>query len=98
MRKVGKKKKEETNEALRKEREMMKGREEKGNHEVGTRAQKERREEKSALGREGGREGWTDGRVGPQRRVIHHTTMQSALSFSSPAGLFLLFLLLLLPI
>lgn len=27
----------------------------------------------------GGREGWTDGGVGPQRRVIHHTTMQSAL-------------------
>lgn len=23
--------------------------------------------------------GWTDGGVGPQRRVIHHTTMQSAL-------------------
>lgn len=39
-----------------------------------------RREEKREGGREGKRrEGWTDGGVGPQRRVIHHTTMQSAL-------------------
>lgn len=34
-----------------------------------------RREEKG----EGGREGWTDGGVGPQRRVVHHATVQPAL-------------------
>lgn len=34
-----------------------------------------RREEKSKLGREG----WTDGGVGPQRHVIHHTAMRPAL-------------------
>lgn len=69
--------------------------------EVGKTAQKGGKKRVRWEGREGGREGQTDGGVGPQRRVIHHTTMQPALvlylfpcrSFISSSSLYSIFFL-----